>query len=109
MAWEVTRNGPAKGASVRLVSAWPTPPPPSLASRAVRRKFSVRSPRTPTQSAVGRNSEKQSTVAGGTTAGDAGAVGQAPVAAFVFPARIWAMSGKTRVGLALAMFSPGEG
>ena len=94
-------TGPANGASVSLVAALPTPPPPSLASRAVRRKFSVRSPRTPTQSAVGRNSEKQSTVAGGTGAGEGGAVGQAPVAAFVLPARICAMSGNDpgRVGV----------
>ena len=57
---DVTRNGPAVGASTSLVSAEPRPPAPGLPSRAVSRKFSVRSARNPTQSAVGRNSEKQS-------------------------------------------------
>ena len=51
-----------------LVSALPMPPPPGCPSRAVSRKFSVRSPAKPTQSAVGRNSEKQSRMASGTTA-----------------------------------------
>ena len=48
------------------------PPPPGWPSRAVRRKFSVRSLRKPTQSAVGRNSEKQSRISGGTTVGGGG-------------------------------------
>jgi hypothetical protein len=45
---------------------------------------------------VGRNSEKQSTFA------------QVPDSAFVLLARICSMSGKTRVGLVVTAFSPGE-
>ena len=41
--------------------------------------------------------------------GPVGPGGQVPVAALVLPARICAMSGNTRVGLALVMFSPGDG
>jgi hypothetical protein len=39
-AWDVTRNGPAAGASVRTVSSLPMPAPPDRLSRAVTRKFS---------------------------------------------------------------------
>ena len=104
----MTRNGPAAGTILTAVSACPTPPATELPSRAVSRKCIVRSCSTPTQSVVGRNSEKQSTVAGG-TGPDGGACGQLPVAAFVRPARIWAMSGNTRVGSVPAAFSPGDG
>ena len=104
----MTRNGPASGATVTLVEAKPMPPPPGLVSRAVRRKFSVRSPRKPTQSFVGRNSEKHSRVVTGTAVGAAGGAGQQPVAALVLLARIWSMSGNTRVGLPSTAFSPGE-
>ena len=91
------------------MSARPMPPPPRCASRAVRRKFSVRSPGKPTQSDVGRNSEKQSLMASGTSAGAAGAVGHTPVLAFVLPATIWPMSGNTRVGSVVTAFRPGDG
>src|SRR3954447_16520145 len=106
---EVTRNGPVPLASTSFVSARPMPPPPGRASRAVRRKCSVRSPGTPTQSDVGRNSEKQSLIVAGTSAGAAGAAGQTPVLALVLPARIWPMSGNTRVGSVVTAFSPGDG
>ena len=54
---EVTRNGPASGASTTATSPLPMPPPPSRPSRAVSLKCRVRSPAMPTQSRVGRNSE----------------------------------------------------
>src|SRR5215213_9467559 len=107
-ACEVTRNGPASGATVTLVEANPIAPPPGLLSRAVRRKFSVRSPSKPTQSLVGSHSEKHSRVTAGSAVGAVGGVGHVPVAALVLLARIWSMSGKTRVGLLLTAFSPGE-
>ena len=105
---DVTRNGPASGATVTLVWANPMPPPPILPSRAVRRNVIVRSRRKPTQSAVGSHSEKHSRVGTGTVP-VAGAV-RAPArgSAFVLSARICPMSGNTRVGLLVARFRPGE-
>src|SRR4051794_28201136 len=107
-ACDGTRNGPASGATVTLVDATPIAPPPGLLSRAVSRKFSVRSPSKPTQSLVGRNSEKHSRVVTGSAVGAGGGAGQSPVAALVLSARICSMSGNTRVGLSETAFSPGE-
>jgi hypothetical protein len=57
VAWEVSRNGPAPGATVSATSALSSPPKPGWLSRAVRRKCSVRDASMPTQAAVGSSSE----------------------------------------------------
>ena len=109
VACDVTRNGPVPLARTSFVSARPMPPPPWWLSRAVRRKFSVRSLLNPTQSEVGRNSEKQSRMSSGTSVGAGGATGHVPVAAFVLLARIWPRSGNTRSGFVDTAFRPGDG
>ena len=58
---------------------------------------------------MGRNSEKQSLMSGGTAVGAGGAAGQAPVTAFVLLARICARSGNTRVGSVPTALRPGDG
>ena len=52
LACDVTRNGPAVGVSVSVVSSCATPPAAGWPSRAVRRKCSA-----PAYAAAGRNSE----------------------------------------------------
>src|SRR6185503_5504540 len=99
---DVTRNGQAFGARMRVVAAVFTPPPSGRPSRAVRRKCNeggfALTRGVPTYADVGRNSEKHFTSASG----------QVPVSALVSLARICARSGKMRVGSAPGRFSPGD-
>ena len=66
----------------------------------------MRRPRPSPRSAGTPSSSRRRRAAPGPRGGGGG---QLPVAAFVFPATICAMSGKTRVGSGPAAFSPGDG
>src|SRR3954453_6221308 len=106
---EVTRNGPVPAASVSTASSELVPPRPSrtvkrMSSRGGAALFAAAAP---VYDEVGRKSIKHSL----TGIGTGGAIGpwvQAPVSALVLLARMFRISGNTRVGLFVRWFSFGE-
>src|SRR6185503_4314864 len=107
--FEVTRNGPVPAASVSTASSLLVPPWPSRTVKRMSSRGGVALPGSvePVYDEVGRKSMKHSRT-GIETGGAIGPWVQKPVSALVLLARMFRISGNTRVELFVKWFSFGE-